>query len=258
MEYISDSYFILAILIFASFFAGFIDSIAGGGGFILVPALMLGGLPPQAAIATNKVPAVFGTATAAYNFIRSKKVIWPIAIIGLIFALLGGAVGSKLNQGISPDLLNKIVLMILPVAAIVTFIPKKNIKQNVSSFTKKELYIATPFITFILGIYDGFIGPGMGTFLIIAFYSILGMDMVNSSSVAKIVNFASGLGSLVMYLKAGAVIMAIGIPLLIANVLGSYIGSKLAIKKGQSFVKMILIVVFIIMFISLTIKIIND
>lgn len=258
MEYISDSYFILAILIFASFFAGFIDSIAGGGGFILVPALMLGGLPPQAAIATNKVPAVFGTATAAYNFIRSKKVIWHIAIIGLIFALLGGAVGSKLNQGISPDLLNKIVLMILPVAAIVTFIPKKNIKQNVSSFTKKELYIATPFITFILGIYDGFIGPGMGTFLIIAFYSILGMDMVNSSAVAKIVNFASGLGSLVMYLKAGAVIMAIGIPLLIANVLGSYIGSKLAIKKGQSFVKMILIVVFIIMFISLTIKIIND
>ena len=258
MEYISDSYFILAILIFASFFAGFIDSIAGGGGFILVPALMLGGLPPQAAIATNKVPAVFGTATAAYNFIRSKKVIWPVAIIGLIFALLGGAVGSKLNQGISPDLLNKIVLMILPVAAIVTFIPKKNIKQNVSSFTKKELYIATPFITFILGIYDGFIGPGMGTFLIIAFYSILGMDMVNSSAVAKIVNFASGLGSLVMYLKAGAVIMAIGIPLLIANVLGSYIGSKLAIKKGQSFVKMILIVVFIIMFISLTIKIIND
>lgn len=257
MEYISDSYVILTMLIFASFCAGFIDSIAGGGGFILVPALMLAGLPPQAAIATNKVPAVFGTATAAYNFIRSKKVIWPIAIVGLIFALLGGAVGSKLNQGISPDLLNKIVLMILPIAAIVTFIPKKNMKQNVSSFSKKELYIAAPFITFILGIYDGFIGPGMGTFLIIAFYSILGMDMVNSSAVAKIVNFASGLGSLVMYLKAGAVIMAIGIPLLVANVLGSYIGSKLAIKKGQSFVKMILIVVFIIMFVSLTIKIVK-
>ena len=162
MEYISDSYVILAILVFASFCAGFIDSIAGGGGFILVPALMLAGLPPQAAIATNKVPAVFGTATAAYNFIRSKKVIWPIAIIGLIFALLGGAVGSKLNQGISADVLNKIVLMILPIAAIVTFIPKKNMKQNVSSFSKKELYIAAPFITFILGIYDGFIGPGMG------------------------------------------------------------------------------------------------
>lgn len=257
MEYISDSYFILSILIFASFCAGFIDSIAGGGGFILVPALMLAGLPPQQAIATNKVPAVFGTATAAYNFIRSKKVIWPIAIIGLIFALLGGAVGSRINQGISADVLNKIVLMILPVAAIITFIPKKNMKQNVSSFSKKELYIAAPFITFILGIYDGFIGPGMGTFLIIAFYSILGMDMVNSSAVAKIVNFASGFGSLIMYLKAGVVIMAIGLPLLVANVLGSYIGSKLAIKKGQSFVKMILIIVFIIMFVSLTIKIIN-
>ena len=150
MEYISDSYVILSILIFVSFCAGFIDSIAGGGGFILVPALMLAGLPPQQAIATNKVPAVFGTATAAYNFIRSKKVIWPIAIIGLIFALLGGAVGSRLNQGISADVLNKIVLMILPIAAIITFIPKKNMKQNVSSFSKKELYIVIPIITVFL------------------------------------------------------------------------------------------------------------
>ena len=258
MEYISDSYVILSLLIIMSFIAGFIDSIAGGGGFILVPSLMLAGLPPQMAIATNKLPAVFGTAAASYTFIRSKKVIWPVAITGLIFALLGGAVGAALNQGFSEDTLNKIVLFILPVAALITFIPKKNIKQNAGSFSKKELYIATPFITFILGIYDGFIGPGMGTFLIIAFYSILGMDMVNSSAVAKIVNFASGAGALIKYSLAGHVIITIGIPLLISNVLGSYLGSRLAVKKGQSFIKMVLIVVFIIMFISLLVKIINN
>ena len=166
-------------------------------------------------------------------------------------------VGSNLNLGLSQDTLNKIVLFILPIAAIVTFIPKKNLKQNVTDFTKKELYIAAPFITFVLGIYDGFFGPGMGTFLIIAFYSILGMNMVNASAVAKIVNFASGAGALVMFLKAGQVIIAIGIPLLIANVLGSYIGSKMAIKNGQAFVKKILIIVFIVMFVSLIIKIVQ-
>ncbi len=257
MEYIADSYYILTFLIITSFCAGFIDSIAGGGGFILVPALMLAGLSPTMAVATNKLPAVFGTATAAYNFIRSKTVIWPIALIGLVCAFLGGMVGSNLNLGLSQDTLNKIVLFILPIAAIVTFIPKKNLKQNVTDFTKKELYIAAPFITFVLGIYDGFFGPGMGTFLIIAFYSILGMNMVNASAVAKIVNFASGAGALVMFLKAGQVIIAIGIPLLIANVLGSYIGSKMAIKNGQAFVKKILIIVFIVMFVSLIIKIVQ-
>ena len=256
MEYIADSYYIFTFLIIASFCAGFIDSIAGGGGFILVPALMLAGLSPTMAVATNKLPAVFGTATAAYNFIRSKTVIWPIALIGLVCAFLGGMVGSNLNLGLSQDTLNKIVLF-LPIAAIVTFIPKKNLKQNVTDFTKKELYIAAPFITFVLGIYDGFFGPGMGTFLIIAFYSILGMNMVNASAVAKIVNFASGAGALVMFLKAGQVIIAIGIPLLIANVLGSYIGSKMAIKNGQAFVKKILIIVFIVMFVSLIIKIVQ-
>ena len=169
MEYIADSYYILTFLIIASFCAGFIDSIAGGGGFILVPALMLAGLSPTMAVATNKLPAVFGTATAAYNFIRSKTVIWPIALIGLVCAFLGGMVGSNLNLGLSQDTLNKIVLFILPVAAIVTFIPKKNLKQNVRDFSKKELYIAAPFITFVLGIYDGFFRPRMVAFLIMAF-----------------------------------------------------------------------------------------
>lgn len=257
MEYISDSYYILVCLIAASFFAGFIDSIAGGGGFVMVPALMLAGLSPTMAVATNKLPAVFGTATAAYNFIRSKTVIWPIALIGLVCAFLGGMVGSHINLGVSQDTLNKIVLVILPVAAIITFIPKKNLKQNTTDFSKKELYIAAPIITFILGIYDGFFGPGMGTFLIIAFYSILGMNMVNASAVAKIVNFASGAGALVMFLFAGQVIIKLGLALLVANVLGSYIGSKMAIKNGQAFVKKILIVVFIVMFISLIIKIVQ-
>lgn len=257
MEYISDSYYILTFLIVASFCAGFIDSIAGGGGFILVPALMLAGLTPTMAVATNKLPAVFGTATAAYNFIRSKTMIWPIALVGLVCAMLGGMAGSHLNLGFSQDTLNKIVLFILPVAAIVTFIPKKNMKQNITDFSKKELYIAAPFITFALGIYDGFFGPGMGTFLIIAFYSILGMNMVNASAVAKIVNFASGAGALITYVNAGKVLFVIGVPLLIANVLGSYIGSKMAIKNGQAFVKKILIVVFIVMFVSLIIKIVQ-
>ncbi len=258
MEYIADSYHILILLMFASLCSGFIDSIAGGGGFILVPALLLSGLPPTLAVATNKLPTIFGTGTAAYNFIKSKTVIWPIAIVGLIFALLGGMVGSNINLGFSQDTLNKVVLVILPIAAIATFVPKKNIKQNVYDFSKKELYIKAPIISFVLGIYDGFFGPGMGTFLIVAFYSLLGMNMVNASAVAKIVNVASGIGALFIYIKAGTVVFYYGIPMLVTNIIGGYIGSKMVIKNGQQFIKKILIIVLIIMFISLAIRIVQS
>lgn len=250
MEYISDSYMILFLLMFASFAAGFVDSIAGGGGFILLPSLMLAGIPPHIAIGTNKLPAVCGTAAASLNFILNKKVIWSVAITGIIFSLLGSYIGSKINISLSHDVINKVIIFILPVAAILSFLPKKQLKtaQTLNNYDK---FLLIPLITFILGIYDGFFGPGMGTFLILAFYSLLGLNMVNASAVAKVVNLSSGVSALYVYLLQGSVIFAIGIPLIFANILGNYIGSRLVIKNGQKIVRYMLIVVIVIMFFSL-------
>lgn len=254
MEYISDSYLILSILVVVAFITGFVDSIAGGGGFISVPALMLAGLPTQQAVATNKLPAVFGSAIASYNFIKEGKILWRFAILGIIFALLGGVVGSSINLNVSKETLDKIVLIILPIAAIITFIPRKKIRAEQREFTKFETYVVVPVISFVLGIYDGFFGPGMGTFLIVAFYSILGLDMVNASGIAKLVNFSSGFSSLLVFMKMGTVVYTVGIPMLFSITLGGYIGSKIALKKGQSFIKLIMIIVFVIMFGTLMYK----
>ena len=254
MEYLSDSYFILSLIVLVAFIAGFVDSIAGGGGFLTVPALMLAGIPTQQVIATNKLSATFGAAIASINFIRDGKVVWQIAILGFIGAIIGGIIGGNLNVGVSKATLDTIVMIILPISAAVTFIPKRKIKTVAKEFTKVEIYILSPLISLFLGIYDGFFGPGMGTFLIVAYYSILGLDMINASGVAKVINFASNISSLMVFIKMGTIIYAIGIPMLIATSLGSYIGSKLALKKGQSFIRFIMIFVFIIMFISLIYK----
>lgn len=255
MEYISDSYIILFLLMFASFVAGFVDSIAGGGGFILLPSLILGGIPPHMAIGTNKLPAVFGTAAASLNFVLNKKVIWSIAVTGIIFSLLGSYVGSKINISLSHDVINKVILIILPIAVVLSFLPKKQLK-TAETLTNYDKFLLIPFITFILGIYDGFFGPGMGTFLILAFYSLLGLNMVNASAVAKLVNLSSGVGALYVYLKQDSVIFEIGIPLIFANILGNYIGSRLVIKNGQKIVRYMLFIVIIIMFISLLIRVV--
>lgn len=245
---------LLILLIAAAFFAGFIDSIAGGGGLILLPAFLLAGVPAQYALGTNKLVAITGTSTALINFIRSGKVIWNIAIVGLIASFFGSILGTKSILFFNEEIVTKIILWVLPITALITFIPKKQIKSVTSDFTKTDIYIIAPIICFIVGFYDGFVGPGAGTFFILSFYIFLGMNLVNASAVAKILNLASGVGAFITFAIAGKVIYMLALPLIIANVIGSYIGSKIAIKKGHSFVRLIIIAVFIIMFISMVIK----
>lgn len=258
MEIFGDiELYILLILIFVSFAAGFIDSVAGGGGLLMVPSLLLAGIPAQFALGTNKFVAIFGTSTALINFIRNGKVIWRIAIIGLIFSLIGSVFGTKAILLFDEKTVTTIILWILPFTAIVTFIPRKHLKSQLVDFSKRELYLFVPLICLVLGFYDGFFGPGMGTFLIIAFYVVLGMNTVNASAVAKAVNLASGVGAFITFAFAGKVLYMVGLPLAIANIAGGFAGSKMAIVKGHSFIRVTIVVVFIVMFISLIVKYFN-
>ncbi len=244
----------LLLLMIAAFSAGFIDSIAGGGGLIMLPAFLLAGIPAQIALGTNKFVAITGTSTALFNFIKSGKVIWKIAIIGLILSFIGSIFGTKAILYFNEEVATKIIMWILPFTALITFIPKKQIKSVESDFSNIDLYIISPIICFIIGFYDGFLGPGAGTFFIISFYAVLGMNMVNASAIAKVFNLASGVGAFITFAIAGKVLYLLAIPLIISNILGSYIGSKIAISKGHSFIRVIIIIVVIIMFIVLLIK----
>jgi uncharacterized protein len=240
-----------------SFLAGFIDSVAGGGGLVLIPSLLLAGIPPQAALGTNKFAAIFGTSTALANFMKNGKVIWKIAFWGLAFSVLGSVIGTKAILYFDQNTTVKIIVMMLPITAIVTFLPKRQLKTSISDFSKKDLCLYTPLLCFIVGFYDGFFGPGTGTFLIFGFYIFLGLHLINASAISKVFNLASNVGSFVTFAFAGKVLYGIGIPIALSNLAGGYLGSILAIKKGQQFIKVFLLMVFAILFVTLILRIWN-
>jgi hypothetical protein len=242
---------ITVILSIVSFFAGLIDSIAGGGGLLLIPALLLAGLPPQTALGTNKFAASCGTGTALFNYARGKKVVWKVAVYGVIFALLGGLTGSKAILALDNRVVAKIIVVLLPLAAIATLFPRKNAVRKKLDFSKITLLVKVPLICFLIGFYDGFFGPGTGSFFIIAFYLFLNLGLVEASATAKVFNLLSNLGALVMFILDDKVIYLIAIPLALANIAGNYLGSHLTIKKEAKLVRVFLMVSLTILFITL-------
>jgi uncharacterized membrane protein YfcA len=242
---------VILLLTGMSFVAGFVDAVAGGGGLILMPSLLVAGIPPQLALGTNKFAGMSGTATALFNFSRNKKVIWKIALVGLAFSLTGSVFGTRAILYFNQTATAKIILYLLPVSAVVTFLPKKRIKTSSAHFSNLNIYLHIPLLCSIIGFYDGFFGPGTGTFLIFAFYFFMGMHLVNASALAKVFNLASNVGSFFTFLVAHKVLLSVGIPIALANIAGGFIGSKLAIRNGQGFIKAFLIIVFAILFSTL-------
>ncbi|MDA8138026.1 MAG: TSUP family transporter [Desulfobacteraceae bacterium] len=243
--------FIIALLTLASFVAGFVDAVAGGGGLILMPSLLVAGIPPQMVLGTNKFAGMSGTATALINFSRNKKVIWKIAFVGLLFSLVGSVLGTRAILYFNQATTATIIVYLLPVAAVITFVPKKQLKTSSAEISNLNLYLHIPVTCLVIGFYDGFFGPGTGTFLIFAFYILMGLHLINASAVAKVFNLASNVGSFFTFLLAHKVLFSVGIPIALANITGGYIGSKLAIQKGQGFIKAFLVIVFVILFTTL-------
>lgn len=249
---------VILLLSGMSFLAGFIDAVAGGGGLILMPSLLVAGIPPQLALGTNKFAGMLGTMTALMNFVRGRKVIWKIALVGLAFSVIGSVLGTRAILHFDQATAAKIIIFLLPVPAVMIFLPTKRIKTSVAEFSAVNMYLHVPLLCLVIGFYDGFFGPGTGTFLIFGFYAFLGLHLINASAISKVFNLASNVGSFVTFVLADKVLYSIGIPIALANILGGYIGSSLAIKKGQEFIKIMLILVFIILFVTLVFKQLAD
>ncbi|WP_095229897.1 TSUP family transporter [Helicobacter sp. 13S00401-1] len=243
---------ILVILAVIFFLAGFIDSIAGGGGLLTMPSLLLAGISPEIALGTNKSIVTLGTLTALINFIRHKLLNYKAAIVGSITGIIGAFFGAKTVLLLDTHVIYKVFFIILPIALILTLIPKKNSDKTVMN--RKDIYLFTPIIALVVGFYDGFFGPGTGSFLILGFSVVIGLNLVHASALAKAINLSSNIGSLVTFILAGKIMYAIILPLIIANMLGGYAGSSLVIRKGQKIVKIFMLVVFFAIFISLIYK----
>ena len=226
------------------FVAGFIDSVAGGGGILTLPAYLFVGIPPQCALGTNKLVSFFGTTMAVYNFIRNKKIVLKIIFIGILFSVLGSIAGTKSILFFNQEVAGRIITILLPLGAAAFFIPAKVVTLGYE-FTKVDYYIKTPVICFALGFYDGFFGPGAGTFLAILFFMFVRVDLIRSTGNAKVFNLSSNLGSLITFVAAGKVVYAIALPLVISSMLGNYIGSYFAIRRGAKFIRFFIAIVLI-------------
>ena len=242
--------YIYILLFTAAILAGFIDSIAGGGGLIATPALLLTGMPPLNALATNKVQAVFGSSTAAINYGRKIGKRDIKLVILFIFAFTGSIIGTLIISSIDTVLLMKLIpYLLISVAIFFAF------KRDIDAFNRKEIIGFNSFIVVALciGAYDGF-GPGTGTFFMIAFVSLRGMTLMNATYNTKVVNFASNLGSLLTFINLGLVNWSIGFVMGFGQVLGAYIGSNLTLRKGSVLIKPTLVLVSLLMSIRILIN----
>jgi len=234
---------IIALLAGASFCAGLVDAIAGGGGLITVPALLAVGLPPQVALATNKGQAVFGAVSSFVSFWRKRVLDRERAPVGFIAGFIGSLVGARILLLIRPEPLKPIVLVLLLAAAGLVAYPRKpKPKEEAHKPLSWAKYALLP-IAFALGFYDGFFGPGTGSILIVLFAMVFGDTLTRASANSKVVNLASNLAAFTLFAIKGAILWRIALPMAVANALGAAFGARLAIKGGDRFVRIVVLLV---------------
>ena len=240
----------ILICTLAALFAGFIDSVAGGGGLITIPTLLLAGVPPHTALACNKVSSSLGTAMALGTFARSGLVIWRLAAIGTGFALVGSAIGSRLALTLDPQTLGKVLIVLLPFAMLATLIPRKD-KELPLVFDGPRFYLLAPLCCFVVGIYDGFFGPGAGTFLILANTGLCRFGLLTASGNMKVASVASCGAAMVSYAVAGHVMWLVALPAALCSIAGAYVGAGLALKNGAKLIRPMFVVVLALLLIRL-------
>ena len=246
---IATALFLLA----ASFFAGFIDSIAGGGGLIQLPALLIGLPKSETAevLGTNKLSSVFGTSTAAVLYRKQIKPDPKVLIAMGVPALLGSAGGAMLASKIPTSSMRPMVLVLLIIVAIYTwFKPDLGKFENLRHLPRRRVQIAA-LAGVIIGFYDGIFGPGTGSFLMLILVASLGYAFITASAIAKVVNVATNVGAILVFGINGAVIWQIGIIMGVANISGDVIGARLAIKGGSTLVRK----VFLLVTVALIVKV---
>jgi len=226
------------------FLGGAIDAVAGGGGLITLPAYLLAGLPAHLASGTNKCGSTFGTLLSTSRFLKRGNVHVPSALAGAAGALVGAWAGARLNLIVPEQILYYVMLAVVPVMAVFLLL-KRDLGQEDRSQTlgRLQLMAMALGIGLVIGGYDGFFGPGAGTFLILAFTGLCRFDLLTASGNTKVANLASNLASLVTFALAGEVMWSVGIPAALCSVAGNFLGSSLALKGGAKIIRPMFFVV---------------
>ncbi|MBB5019956.1 hypothetical protein HNQ59_003264 [Chitinivorax tropicus] len=234
----------LVFLVAMAFIAGLVDAAVGGGGLIQTPALF-SALPhhmPATLFGTNKLSSIFGTASAAFRYARTVRIHWPVALPAAIAALVASFIGARLVAWLPVQYVKPLVLVMLVLIALYTM--KKKDLGNVhapkhSKTMERWLAVATGIV---IGFYDGFFGPGTGSFLTFAFVRFFGFDFLRAAATTKVVNCATNLAALAYFIPSGNVLFAVGIPMAIANIAGAQVGTHVAMKGGTQLVRKLFLV----------------
>ncbi|MFI8034573.1 sulfite exporter TauE/SafE family protein [Acinetobacter sp. ABJ_C3_5] len=235
---------LILTLVFFAFCAGTIDAAVGGGGLIQIPALM-GALPqtaPATLFGTNKLASIFGTGSAAFSFVRRVKLQWSLLGVIALFAFISSFIGAACVSLIPTHILRPIVLVMLIVIAIYTFAKKQFGQVHVDQQITPKLLLLAAIGSLAIGFYDGIFGPGTGSFFIFFFIRFLQVDFLHASALAKIGNLMTNLAALSFFVPTGHVLFALGLMMAVANIAGSLLGVRLALKYGSGFIRILFLI----------------
>ena len=247
MELTISTFLIVCPLVFL---AGFVDSVAGGGGLISLPAYILAGIPIHSAVATNKLSSATGTLISTIRLCKNRFVDWGLALPCISMALLGSFFGAHVAL-LASDRILKIVL--LPVLVIVAFyvLRKKNLDGNDTEIPRKKQWLVCGICSLVVGCYDGFYGPGTGTFLLLLYTGMAKMSVAKASGTMKIANLSSNMAALVVFLVNGAVLLPLGLAASVFSIAGHYLGAGMVMKNGSAIVRPIILVVLALLFVKI-------
>lgn len=247
------SWKMVLIVVVGVFLASFVDGIAGGGGIISVPTYFLAGLPAHLALGTNKLSSCIGTAVSTGRFIRGGYVDWKLGIPSVLLALVGSHLGTLLQLALDERYLKWLLLLVLPVVAVVVM-RQRSFPEERGRIAPGKQAVIVLLASLVVGAYDGFYGPGTGTFLILIFCNLGKLDLRTASGNVKLVNHSSNVGSVVTSFLNGKVFIVLGLIGAVASIAGHYIGSGLAIKDGSKIVRPVILVVLLL----LAVKVVSE
>ncbi|UCV10364.1 TSUP family transporter [Dechloromonas denitrificans] len=226
------------ILAPAAFFAGMVDAVVGGGGLIQIPVLLSSF--PQTAIptlfGTNKVSSIAGTSASLWRYARAVSIPWRIVLPATATALLGAWIGAALVAWISREAMRPLVVVMMLTVAIYTFMRKDLGQSEEREASPRDAWLGALF-GLVIGIYDGFFGPGTGSFLIFGFVRLFGMNFVRASASAKVVNVATNISAIGFFASHGPILWAVGLTMAVCNLAGAQVGTQLALKHGAGFIR---------------------
>ena len=246
MDFFGYPIWVVLLVCLGVFCASFMDAIGGGGGIISVPCYLLAGFPVHFALGTNKLSSCIGTVASTVRYVKNGCVDWLLGIPSILLALVGAHIGTRLQLMADEKYLKLLLLIVLPIIAVI-LLKKKSLpekKEPLNEWLRRGIVWGS---ALVIGTYDGFYGPGTGTFLLLLFCYLAKMDVRTTSGNVKLVNLSSNIGALITSLAAGKVLIPIGLLAALFSIAGQYIGAGLALKNGSKIVRPVILIVLLLL-----------